>query len=344
MSSLAAHATNTRLPTMPPGLSQEDQQELAGLAITLRIHFESLNQTVVQIAWITFRMAQLIGDQGAQEFFCEVCGRAASTFRHYRYIGKVVNRFLHPDGHIPPHITRLPLNAFKLIDDSDDVRLAQVIDEEAQKGPLSLSQVKQIVEQATAELRTELEEANAQIGELTATTAEAQANAQDAEKALSVAQAKHDAVVVELRSHERQVTDVAADRDAILKDLREAQQEIDRLRLSEKEVSIVETPVEVLPKDVESLEHARRELAEVTARRDRLNLELVEIDQKISQARDAADALDQLEKGAADLLSAFPAAAVLAMRASNTTIGARVDQLADQLRALADALSSSHAA
>lgn len=342
MSSLASHTNSNRLPTMPSGLSQEDQQELSALAISLRIHFENLQQTNVQIAWVTYRMCQIIHDATeAQDFFCQVAAKSVATFRYYRSVGKMVNRhFIHPDGHIPMHIARLPLEAFKLLDESTDIHVIQSIEEEAAKGPLSLPQVRQIVEQATAELRSELEEANARIGELAASTAEAQANAKDAESERAAVQAKHDAVVVELRSAERLAKDVQGDRDAVLRDLRDVVEEVEQLRQRETVVTVVEKPVEVLPKDIESLEHARSELAEVTARRERLTLELAEIDQKITLVRTAEDSLEKLERGVADLLASFPAAVALGMREAHGSISARTNQIAQQLRALADTLSA----
>ncbi|KAH0438492.1 hypothetical protein [Paraburkholderia fungorum] len=342
MSALAAIPTADPIPTMPPGLSHEAQQELTALAVSLRGHFTSLQQTAVQIALITYRLIEIIGDPGkAQAYFCQVTGKAPSTFRTYRGIGRIVSKhFTHPDGYIPMHITRLPLDAFHLFDEGTDVRVVEAIDEHAQKGPLTTAQVKKLIDEATAHLRGDLEEANARVVELSASAAEAQAHAKDAENGRAEAMAKHDSVVVQLRAQEQLAKELQSDRTAILNDLREAQEELDRLRQAETVVQYVDKPVEVLPKGVESLEQARTELAEVSARHARLTQELQEIDRIIADARKASNSLDDLEKGVGGLIAAFPSALVIKMRGSNPTIATKIDGLVDQLRALTDTLAA----
>ncbi len=84
MSSLAAHSIADTIPTMPAGLAHDHQQELAALAVSLRGHFTSLEQTAVQIALITFRLNEIIGDPAqAQAYFCQVAyfGEAEHGFR-----------------------------------------------------------------------------------------------------------------------------------------------------------------------------------------------------------------------------------------------------------------------
>ncbi|MGY6251863.1 hypothetical protein ACXIVK_00265 [Paraburkholderia caledonica] len=342
MSALAAIPTADPIPTMPAGLSHEAQQELSALAVSLRGHFTSLQQTAVQIALITYRLIEIIGDPGqAQAYFCQVTGKAPSTFRTYRGIGRIVSKhFTHADGYIPMHITRLPLDAFHLFDDDTDVRVVEAIDEHAQKGPLTTAQVKKLIDEATAELRGDLEEANARVVELTASAAEAQAHAKDAEHGQASANAKHDSVVVQLRAQEQLSKELQEDRSAILNDLREAQAELERLRQAETQIQYVDKPVEVLPKDVENLEQARTELAEVSARHARLTQELQDIDRIIADARKASNSLDELEKGTSALITAFPSALVLKMRGSNPTIATKIDAIAEQLRALADTLAA----
>lgn len=342
MSALAAIPTADHIPTMPAGLSHEAQQELSALAVSLRGHFISLQQTAVQIAVITYRLIELIGDPAqAQAYFCQVTGKAPSTFRTYRSIGRIVSKhFTHPDGYIPMHITRLPLDAFHLFDDDTDVRVVEAIDEHAQKGPLTAAQVKKLIDEATAELRGDLEEANSRVVELTASAAEAQAHAKDAEIGKAEATAKHDSVVVQLRANEQLSKELQADRTAVLNDLREAQEEVERLRQSATEVQYVDKQVEVLPKDVENLEQARTELAEKNARLERLKQELQDIDRTIADARNASNSLDELEKGVSAVIAEFPSALVLKMRGSNPTIATKIDGIAGQLRALADTLAA----
>lgn len=342
MSALAAAVpTIDPIPTMPAGLSHEAQQELSALALSLRGHFTILQQTAAQIALITYRLIELIGNSGeAQAYFCQVTGKAASTFRTYRSIGRVVSKhFTHPDGHIPMHIARLPLDAFHLIDDSTDIRVIEAIDEHAQNGQLTTAQVKNLIDQRTADLRGDLEASNERIVDLTASVAEAQAQAKDAEGDKAKAVAAHDSMVVQLRAQEQVAADLQGDRTAILNDLREAQEEIDKLRKAETQIQYVDKQVEVLPKDVESLEQVRTELAEANARKARLTQELQELEESIGAARDASDSLDALEKGVTDLIAAFPSALVIKMRGSNGTIKTKVGVIVDQLRALADALT-----
>ncbi|HJP58732.1 MAG TPA: hypothetical protein VJ865_01985 [Gemmatimonadaceae bacterium] len=341
MSSLAAVPTVDPIATMPAGLTHEAQQELGALALSLRGHFTILQQTAAQIALITYRLIEIIGDSGkAQAYFCQVTGKAPSTFRTYRSIGRVVSKhFTHQDGYIPMHIARLPLDALHLIDESTDVRVIEAIDEHAQNGPLTTAQVKSLIEQQTADLRGELEASNERIVDLTASVAEAQAQAKDAEGEKAKAIAAHDSVVVQLRAQERVTEDLRGDRAAILNDLRESQEEIDRLRKSETQIQYVDKQVEVLPKDVESLEQVRTELAEATARHARLTQELQEIELSIAAARDASDSLDALQKGVSGLIAAFPSALVTKIRGSNSTINAKIGVIVDQLRALADTLA-----
>lgn len=341
MSSLAAIPTIDPIPTMPAGLTNEAQQELNSLAVSLRSHFTILQQTAVQIALITYRLIELIGDSGkAQAYFCQVTGKAPSTFRTYRSIGRVVSKhFTHQDGYIPMHIARLPLDAFHLIDENTDVRVIEAIDEHAQNGPLTAAQVKSVVDQRTADLRGELEASNERIVDLTASVAEAQAQAKDAEGEKAKAIAAHDSVVVQLRAQEKVTEDLRGDRTAILNDLRESQEEVDRLRKAETQVQFVDKVVEVMPKEVQSLEQVRTELAEATARHARLTQELQEIDRSIEDARAASDSLDELENGLSGLVAAFPSALVTKMRGSNSTITSRIGVIVDQLRALADTLA-----
>ncbi|UIF89246.1 hypothetical protein [Cupriavidus sp. UYPR2.512] len=346
MSSLAAVPTIDLIPTMPAGLTHEAQQELSALAVSLRGHFTILQQTAAQIALITYRLIELIGDSGkAQAYFCQVTGKAPSTFRTYRSIGRVVSKhFTHQDGYIPMHIARLPLDAFHLIDESTDIRVIEAIDEHAQNGPLTTAQVKSLIDQQTADLRGELEASNERIVDLTASVAEAQAQAKDAEGEKAKAIAAHDSIVVQLRAQEQVTEDLRGDRTAILNDLRESQEEIDRLRKAETQIQYVDKQVEVLPKDVESLEQVRTELAEATARHARLTQELQELERSIVDARDASDSLDALEKGVTGLIAAFPSALVTKMRGSNSTITTKIGVIVDQLRALADALAEDHQA
>lgn len=341
MSSLAAIPTIDPIPTMPAGLTHEAQQELSSLAVSLRSHFTILQQTAVQIALITYRLIELIGDSAeAQAYFCQVTGKAPSTFRTYRSIGRVVSKhFTHQDGYIPMHIARLPLDAFRLIDENTDARVIEAIDEHAQNGPLTAAQVKSLIDQQTADLRGELEASNERIVDLTASVAEAQAQAKDAEDEKAKAIAAHDSMVVQLRAQEKVTEDLRGDRTAILNDLRESQDEVDRLRKAETQIQYVDKQIEVMPKDVESLEQVRTELAEATARYARLTQELQAIDRSIADARAASDSLDELEKGVSGLIAAFPSALVTKMRGSNSSITAKVGAIVDQLRALADTLA-----
>ncbi|VVE18735.1 MULTISPECIES: hypothetical protein [Pandoraea] len=342
MSAMAPIHSADPIPTMPDGLSHEAQQELSALAVSLRVHFNGLLQTAVQIALITYRLSQIIGDSvKAQAYFCQVTGKAPSTFRNYRGIGRIVSKhFTHPEGYIPMHITRLPLETFQLLDDDIDARVVDAIAEHAQNGPLTVPQVKKLIAEATADLRGDLDEANARVVELAASAAEAQAHAKDAEIGEASAKAKHDSVVVQLRAQEQLATELQADRSAILNDLREAQEDINRLRQAESQIQYVDKTVEVLPPDVESLEQARTELAEVSARKARLTQELQDLESMIADARESSKSIDELENGVGGLIAAFPSALVLKMRGSNPMIGTKIDAIAGQLRALADTLAS----
>lgn len=346
MSALAAVPSADPVPTMPAGLSHESQQELISLAVNLRGHFTSLHQTAVQIALITYRLIEIIGDSGeAQAYFCQVTGKAPSTFRTYRGIGRIVSkRFTHPDGYIPTHITRLPLDVFHLLDDETDVRVVEMIDKHAQKGPLTTAQVKKLIDEATAGLRGDLDEANARVVELTASNAEAQAHAKDAAKEAAEARAKHDSAVVQLRAQERLSKDLQDDRAAILNDLREAQAEVEKLRQAETTIQYVDKPVEVLPKEFESLQQVSTELAEANARYARLQNELQEIDCRIEDARKASNSLEELQKGVDALIAGFPSALVMKTRNSSPTVASMIDALADKLRALADTLAATELA
>ncbi|MDN7445270.1 hypothetical protein QZM64_39565 [Burkholderia cepacia] len=346
MSSLAAHSIADTIPTMPAGLAHDHQQELAALAVSLRGHFTSLEQTAVQIALITFRLNEIIGDPAqAQAYFCQVTGKSASTYRTYRVIGRTVAKhFTHPEGYIPHHIARLPLDAFHLLDENTDPRVVEAIDEQAQNGPLTAGQVKKLVDTATAAIRGDLEEANARIVELSATTAEAQAHAKDAENERTKAESKHDNVVVQLRAQEEMNRELQADRSAVLNDLREAQEEVDRLRKATTQVQYVDKLVEVLPKDVESLEQVHAQLATATARAETLKRELEDLDAKLGETREASNNLDELDQSVNGLLSLFPSAMITRMRDSNPAVRAKIDSIADQLRAFADALTLQAAA
>ncbi len=77
MSSLAAIPTIDPIPTMPAGLTPEAQQELNSLAVSLRSHFTILQQTAVQIALITYRLIDLIGDSAKAQAYS-----ARSQARH----------------------------------------------------------------------------------------------------------------------------------------------------------------------------------------------------------------------------------------------------------------------
>ncbi|MCA7888848.1 hypothetical protein QZM25_28340 [Burkholderia contaminans] len=346
MSSLAAHSIADTIPTMPAGLAHDHQQELAALAVSLRGHFTSLEQTAVQIALITFRLNEIIVDASqAQAYFCQVTGKSASTYRTYRVIGRTVAKhFTHPEGHIPYHIARLPLDAFHLLDENTDPRVVEAIDEQAQNGPLTAGQVKKLVETATAAIRGDLEEANARIVELSATTAEAQAHAKDAENERTRAESKHDNVVVQLRAQEEMNRELQADRTAVLNDLREAHEEVERLRNATTQVQYVDKHVEVLPKDVESLEQVQAQLATATARAETLKRELADLDAKLGETREASNNLDELDQSVNGLLSLFPSAMIIRMRDSNPAVRAKIDSIADQLRAFADALTLQAAA
>ncbi|KAF7963330.1 hypothetical protein AWV80_10375 [Cupriavidus sp. UYMU48A] len=108
------------------------------------------------------------------------------------------------------HIARLPLDAFNLIDENTDVRVIEAIDEHAQNGSLTAAQVKRLIDQQTADLRGELEASNERIVDLTATVAEAQAQAKDAEGEKAKAIAAHDSMVVQLRAQEKVTEDLRA--------------------------------------------------------------------------------------------------------------------------------------
>ena len=256
----------------------------------------------------------------------------------------VAEDFTHPEGYIPHHIARLPLDAFHLLDENTDPRVVEAIDEQAQNGPLTAGQVKKLVDTATAAIRGDLEEANARIVELSATTAEAQAHAKDAENERTKAESKHDNVVVQLRAQEEMNRELQADRSAVLNDLREAQEEVDRLRKATTQVQYVDKFVEVLPKDVESLEQVHAQLATATARAETLKRELEDLDAKLGETREASNNLDELDQSVNGLLSLFPSAMITRMRDSNPAVRAKIDSIADQLRAFADALTLQAAA
>ncbi len=82
MPSLATIPTVDSIPTMPAGLTPGAQQKLTGLALSLRGHFTSPQQTAVQIALLTFRLIKIIGDsRKAHAYLAQRTGEAPSTFR-----------------------------------------------------------------------------------------------------------------------------------------------------------------------------------------------------------------------------------------------------------------------
>ncbi|WP_141716986.1 hypothetical protein [Burkholderia sp. CQ001] len=138
--------------------------------------------------------------------------------------------------------------------------------------------------------------------------------------------------------------ELQADRSAVLNDLREAQEEVDRLRKATTQVQYVDKFVEVLPKDVESLEQVHAQLATATARAETLKRELEDLDAKLGETREASNNLDELDQSVNGLLSLFPSAMITRMRDSNPAVRAKIDSIADQLRAFADALTLQAAA
>lgn len=331
------------VPTMPPDLSFADQQELNSIAVNLRVHFAHLHDSMGHIAFYTAKLILKLKNNpaDAQRFFCEVTGKAPSTFRTYRRAAKIIaTHFAAANGDIPDFISNIPLAAFKLIEEATESSVIEAIELRASEGPVSEREMKVLIDAATHDLQARLDASQDQVADLTAEAQHAQANAVESARQARENEARANSATAELRSQERLNRDIQADRDALSHDLDEANDTIRRLSNQVTTVGTVEKQVTVVPPEFESLEAIQQELVAATSRRDALEAELSRLESAVGDVREAAETIETLETEVGRISALFPTALVEKLHNSDDQVSARIKRVAAQLRLLADVLSA----
>lgn len=343
MSALPKELYPAPVATMPAGLSHADQQELDAIALNLRVHFTHLHSSMAHIAFYTAKLVRTLqhSPSEAERFFCDATGKSRTTFRVYRRAAKIIEQRFSQNGELPDFVSNIPLAAFKLLDEVTESPVIEAIEQRASQGPVSEGEIKALIESATRELQTRLDEVKDQLAEQVAETQNAQANADDSARQARDAEARANSASAQLRDQEQLNRELLADRDAVSSDLTEARDQIETLSRQANTVTIQEKQVEVVPEPFKDLEEIRRELTAATTQRDALNAEIEQLASAAGLARDSAQNLETLETEVGRISGLFSVALLEKLHNTDDAVSARIHRIAGQLRVLADALSTS---